>query len=52
MYIEPYETMYHILFNAITDALADLNEGELLHSRKLLKEAQQKAEAFYLEHAQ
>ena len=50
--MDPYKTMYHILFHAITDALADLDEGELLHSRKLLKEAQQRAESFYLEHAQ
>ena len=43
-----YEKLYHLLFNAITDALETMESGELETARFLLIRAQQKAEELYL----
>ncbi len=44
-----YKTLYHLLFNAITDALRALDAGETDKARELLIFAQQSAEERYLE---
>ena len=43
------EELYHLLFNAITDALEALNEWNLGEVKRILIEAQKKAEEGYLE---
>jgi hypothetical protein len=43
-----YELLYHVLFNAVTDALTLLDQGESLQVRSLLRQAQQRAEELYL----
>lgn len=47
-----YEKMYYHLFNAVTDALEDLEERNYGWAEKVLKVAQQEGEEFYLEHCQ
>lgn len=44
-----YETMYHLMVNAAEDALAVLKTGNVWDARRLLIEAEQKAEALYLQ---
>ena len=44
-----YEKMYHLLFNAITDALEQMQN--LGSAKDLLTTAQQKAEEIYMESA-
>ncbi|MBQ6432143.1 MAG: hypothetical protein IJJ99_09755 [Oscillospiraceae bacterium] len=44
-----YEKLYHLLFNAITDALSALEKGRTDSARLLLICAQQTAEARYLD---
>ena len=46
-----YEKMYHLLFNAITDALEQMKKQNLGSARDLLTTAQQKAEEIYMESA-
>ena len=46
-----YEKMYHLLFNAITDALEQMEKQNLGSARDLLTTAQQKAEEIYMEPA-
>ena len=46
-----YETMYHLLFNAITDALEQMEKQNLGSAKDLLTTAQQKAEEIYMESA-
>ncbi len=46
-----YEKMYHLLFNAITDALEQMEKQNLGSARDLLTTAQQKAEEIYMESA-
>ena len=43
-----YEQLYHLMFNAVTDALALMEGGGDLRVRALLRRAQQEAEALYL----
>lgn len=43
-----YQTLYYQLFNAITDALAAMEQGHLLEARTLLIGSQQQAEEAYL----
>ena len=43
-----YEKLYHLLFNAITDALDKVDAGETEAARFLLIRAQQEAEEQYL----
>ena len=45
-----YQKMYLHLFNAVTDALRALENGQTEHARLLLVEAQQQTEAHYVEH--
>lgn len=44
-----YEKMYHILFNAITDSLRELEKGDSKEAVRLLIEAQQQTEELYVE---
>ena len=46
-----YQQMYALLFNAVTDALAQLDRQNYGTAREILIQAQQKAEALYLEEA-
>ena len=46
-----YEKMYHLLFNAITDALEQLEKQNLGSAKDLLTTAQQKTEEIYMESA-
>ena len=46
-----YEKMYHLLFNAITDALEQMERQNLGSAKDLLTTAQQKAEEIYMESA-
>lgn len=44
-----YEKLYHLLFNAATDAVEKLAQGDPDAARRLLIQAQQQAEALYLD---
>lgn len=44
-----FERLYHILFNAMTDALRKLEAGETLEAARLLMEAQRETEELYIE---
>ena len=44
-----YEEMYHILFNAITNALRKLEAGRAGEAARLLMEAQRETEEIYIE---
>ena len=46
-----YEKMYHLLFNAIPDALEQMEKQNLGSAKDLLTTAQQKAEEIYMESA-
>ena len=46
-----YEKMYHLLFNAITDALEQMEKQHLGSAKDLLTTAQQKTEEIYMESA-
>lgn len=43
-----YAELYHLLFNAITDALEMMESGNLDAARALLVRAQQEAEELYI----
>ena len=43
-----YEQLYHLLFNAVTDALEDIGAGNPGLAAERLKAAQQAAEELYL----
>ena len=43
-----YEKMYHSLFNAITDALEQIEQQNFGSAKDLLIAAQQKAEEIYI----
>ena len=43
-----YEKMYHLLFNAITDALQQLEQQNYGSAKDLLIAAQQQAEEIYI----
>ena len=44
----PYQKMYAMLFNAITDALRLMDEGDLMGAKILMKRAQQATEELYI----
>lgn len=44
----PYQKMYTKLFNAITDALSLLEDGDLPEAKAVLKRAQQATEELYI----
>ena len=46
-----YEKMYHLLFNAINDALEQMEKQNLGSAKDLLTTAQQKTEEIYMESA-
>ena len=43
-----YEKLYHLLFNAITDALEQMESQNCGDAKELLVAAQQKAEEIYI----
>lgn len=43
-----YEKLYHLLFNAITDALEQMKSQNYGDAKELLVAAQQKAEEIYI----
>ena len=43
-----YEKLYHLLFNAITDAVDELEQGDAQTARAILIRAQQQAEELYI----
>ena len=44
-----YQTLYTTLFNAITDALRDIDALEIKNAKQRLIEAQQKTEELYMD---
>ena len=44
-----YEKLYHLLFNAITDALSAMEGQEFVKAQAILIQAQRRAEELYLE---
>ena len=44
----PYRKMYATLFNAITNALCLMDEGDLRGAKALLKRTQQETEELYI----
>ena len=46
--MEPYRKMYLCLFNAITDALRELEKENLLSARSILQFAQQQTEEMFI----
>ncbi|MBO5645984.1 MAG: hypothetical protein J6S59_02585 [Clostridia bacterium] len=46
-----YQKLYHILFNAITDAVEQLDEQHFAAAKALLIEAQQRTEEEYINSA-
>ena len=44
-----YEKMYTMLFNAVTESLRYLNEGDTATAKWLLEEAQREAENIFME---
>ncbi len=47
-----YEKLYHLLFNAITDALEQMQKQNYGDARDLLVTAQQQTEEIYMESAE
>ena len=47
-----YQKMYHLLFNAITDALVLAERGKLAAALESLREAQRAAEEMYMEESE
>ena len=43
-----YETMYHRMFNAATDAIWEIEEGEVEKAKEMLIRAQQDCEEIYI----
>ena len=39
-----YQSLYHLMFNAVTDALERMERGDWAEARRALIEAQQRAE--------
>ena len=46
--MSPYQKMYSITFNAISDALEQLDKLDVGAARKLLEDAQSRAEELYI----
>ena len=46
--MEDYAKLYHLLFNAITDALEQMNAQNFGSAKETLVSAQQKAEEMYI----
>lgn len=46
---EPYQKMYTLLFNKITDALEQMEKGNLDCARELLMSGQMEAEEIFIE---
>lgn len=44
-----YEKMYTALFNAVTESLRYLNEGDTATAKWLLEEAQRETESIFME---
>ena len=50
--MELYRQLYHLLFNAATDAIRALRENDRLQAESILIFAQKQAEALYLDHGE
>ena len=50
--MELYRQLYHLLFNAATDAIRTLEENDRLQAKSMLIFAQRQAEAMYLDHGE
>ena len=50
--MQNYEKLYHLLFNAITDALEQMDAQNYGEAKKTLISAQQKAEEIYINSAE
>lgn len=46
--MDPYQKMYYVLFNAISNALEELDEVNVGLAKKRLREAQQHTEEMYI----
>ena len=46
--MEDYAKLYHLLFNAITDALEQMNAQNFGSAKEILVSTQQKAEEIYI----
>lgn len=46
--MQDYKKLYHIMFNAATDAELELESGNISAAKKILVRAQQRAEDEYL----
>ena len=46
--MQQYQTLYHRIFNAVTDALRALDRGETEQARAILIRAQQEAEDAFI----
>ena len=46
--MELYESLYHLMFNAATDALRAMERGDFVRAQAILVRAQRAAEAGYL----
>ncbi len=46
-----FEAMYHILFNAMTDALRQMEQGNLKKAEEILMTAQQTTEEIYIDNS-
>lgn len=44
-----FETLYYILFNAVTDAIESIDKMDFLEARQTLIAAQQKTEERYID---
>lgn len=47
--VPDYKEMYFTLFNAVTDALAAIQNCNIGEANELLQQAQQKTESLYIE---
>ena len=50
--MQNYEKLYYLLFNAITDALEQMDAQNYGEAKKTLISAQQKAEEIYIDSAE
>ena len=47
--MELFESLYHLMFNAATDALRAMERGDFVRAQSILVRAQRGAESRYLE---
>ena len=47
--MELFESLYHLMFNAATDALRAMEQGDFVRAQSILVRAQRAAETRYLD---